>query len=183
MATVHNAVINSVLCYMVSARNSYTENSILTTCLSFYSYEKIYDAKETLCGITGDTLLKRRGDNKAKADLMDIMEIFKRIDQQGGSLPKFLSDSHADMPPASGFEIISEHLLDLISEVAFLKEKLLEMNPGDSSRTSDHLTDVKEDIKDIKLLLINKSEPKTKNQVCNKDPRPSYYKTPRILVL
>ena len=105
---------------------------------------------------------------------MDIMEVFKRIDQQGGSLPKFLSDSHADMPPASGFEIISEHLLELINEVASLKEKLLQMNPCDSSRTSNHLTDVKEYIKDIKLLLMDKSEPKTKNQVGNRDPRPSY---------
>ena len=125
MSTIHNAAINSVLCYMVSARKSYTEHCIITTCLSFYSFEKVFEAKELLCKATGDLPTLRRGENKAKSHLTDMMEILKRVDEQGISLPKFLSDSHADMPPASGFEVISDHLLELISEMSTLKEKNL----------------------------------------------------------
>ena len=124
MSTIENAVVNSTLCYMTSARKTYSEHSIITTCLSFYSTDKIYEAKELLYRCIGETAPKRRGDNKTKSDLNDMMETLKKIDSVEISVPDFLSDSHANMPPSSGFEILSEHLLDIITEVSSIKEKI-----------------------------------------------------------
>ena len=81
---------------------------LLTTCPSFYSFEKIFEDKELLCKAIGDLLTLLRGENKAKSHLTDMKEILKRVYEQSISLPKTLPDSHADMPPASGYFPIRE---------------------------------------------------------------------------
>ena len=97
---------------------------MVTTCLLFYSFEKIFEAKDLLCKAIGILPTLRRGENKAKSHLTDMMEILKRVDEQSISLLNILSDSHADMLPASGFKVISEHILEIISVMSTVKGKI-----------------------------------------------------------
>jgi hypothetical protein len=66
---------------------------------------------------------RRKGDGKIKANLIDIIDLFHKLDEAKVCRPKFLSDSYAGMPPVSGFEVIADHIGDLMTEIASLKMK------------------------------------------------------------
>ena len=100
------------------------EQSILTSCITFYSSEVVLQAKEILFNILGEAIPKRRGDNKSKSDVNDMLEALKKSDDKKSDLPKFVCDSFSKMPPVSGFEVLAEHLVSLISEVAALKDEV-----------------------------------------------------------
>ena len=102
---IHIAAINSVLFYMVSAREFDTEHCIVTICLSFYWYKKIYKAKDLLRKATGDLPLPQSAENEARSHITDTMDISKKFKEQVFSLLKSLSDSHAEMPPTSGSQL------------------------------------------------------------------------------
>ena len=114
--TLKNAVINSVLCYISTARQIYSDNVLLSTCLSFYSHD-VTEAKKLLFSITGEIPVQRRGDDRTKTELRDILHQFRQIDEKETSVPRFVADNYSSMPPGSGYEIISEHIVTLIQEI------------------------------------------------------------------
>ena len=124
MTSIQNAVINSVLCYLSSARHLLEEQSLIASCITFYNRDIIYKAKEVMCNFASEDIIKRRGDDKIKSDIVDILTILKKHDEDEKPLPKFLCDGYNKMPPSNEFEIITEHLVGLVSEVSSLKEEI-----------------------------------------------------------
>ena len=122
MPSVENSSINSVLCFLSSARKSYSKKNITNTCLSIYNAENNDDAKETLFKFLSEVPTKRRGNNKSRSDITDMIEVFKKLDASNAMMPQFFCDAHGKMPPSSGFEFISELLLGLIMEASTVKE-------------------------------------------------------------
>ena len=153
MNSIPNAVVNSLLCYLSSARRTYSEQVLIATCLSFYNSDKIEEAKETLFQCLKEAVTKRRGDNKSRSDLIDMLDAMKKVDANKIDIPKFLCDGFGNMPPCSGFEVISEHLLELVMQVTNLKESLREFETKSERKDDTAFREMQEDIKDIKLSI------------------------------
>ena len=154
MNELKDAVINGVLCYLSSARHTLTDQAMCTICLSYYSGDKISDAKDLLFKFANETIIRRRGEGKVKADLIDMIALLRKVDERKESLPQFLADGFSSMPPASGFETIAEHIINLTTEINVLKNEIESLRNKDIPE--DKLTDIKEDIFDIKSMLMQK---------------------------
>ena len=139
-----NLVVNNVLCYLSTARHSQTEQSMIAACQSFYKYEDILDAKETLYGFGEETITKRRGDAKARMDITDMIAVLQTYDEKKVTIPTIVCDGYNKMPPASGFEILAEHIVGLMEEMHSLKEEISKLNAARSSE------EIKEELSDIK---------------------------------
>lgn len=124
MASIENAVVNNVLCYLSSARHIVDEQSLVASCMTFYSNDVIFEAKEVLCNCTGKEITKRRGDGKVKAHIIDMLAMLRQQDEDDAPLPTFLCNGYNKMPPANGFDVITEHLVGLVTEVSALKEEV-----------------------------------------------------------
>ena len=157
------AVINGVLCYLSSARHRLTDQAIVTACLSFYNGEKISEAKELLFKLTRERITRRKGEGKFKADLADMLELLRKLDEKDEELPKFLADCFSTMPPSSGFETNAEHIINLTTEISVLKSEIENLKKCELP-SADSLTDIKEDIYDIKNILLQQS---TLNKPCH----------------
>ena len=152
MSSINDAVIDCVLCFISSARQSYTEAALTSLCLSFYSSEKITAAKKVLFSRNG----------KARSDLTDILTLFNKNEQSGVHLPKFLADSFDAMPPVSGYEILAEHIVDLLEQVGDLKEKIKTLNEAAVALKSTDAIDIREELHDIKTILMSRPPPALK---------------------
>ena len=93
MHNISNAVINGVLCFVSTARESYNEQSIISMCVSFFNSDKIFEAKKYLFTLTKETPTIKRGDGKFKADINDIIQQLKKNEEKSVAMPKFLADS------------------------------------------------------------------------------------------
>ena len=98
-----------------------------------------------------EEVTRRRGEGKTKADIGDILALLRKLDEGNAHLPTFVADSCGSMPPSSGFEVLAEHMVTFISEIALLKEEIRELR---AAKTSDgKFIEVKEELRDIKLGL------------------------------
>ena len=140
--SIDNAVISNVLCFISTSRHIMNENSILASCLSFYNGDSIFKAKEILCSCIGETIVRRQGANKVKSNIEDILLMMKTCDDAEKELPKFLCDGYAQMPPGSGFEVLAEHIIGLVTEVAAMKEELkaLKSQPRGSNNSRNSVS-------------------------------------------
>ena len=137
MPDIENAVSNSVLCYISYARESFSDRQIVSVCEGFYKCDEIVSAKEVLYEYSEETLVRRRGDNRIAADLNDILSLFRKLDEDSVILPKFLSDGKR-IPPTTGFEVITEHIIGLVSEINSLKSEITQLkNQKDQSLSAE----------------------------------------------
>lgn len=169
MSSIPNAINNSVLCFLTTARHSNTDENLIRTCEAFYKYETVFSAKEILYNLTDERCVKRKGDHRLKADLTDMVELLRKLDEGGTVLPSFLCDGYGKMPPAAGFEILAEHIVELVSEMASLRSEMELLKERDSNHVNAHIIDIKEDLRDVKIKLsgvrnINSSQT---NQISN----------------
>jgi len=154
--TVNNAVINDVLCYISTARDSLAKDVIVMNACAYYRAEKILQAKELIHNIFCEKMVTRRRSpnqpNTASIDLHDIMNIFDKYD---GNCPvKFLASSYDSLPP-SGFEPMAAIISSLRDEMLALRTELLQIkenNVRDQQALEDVLC-IKEDVGDIKLQI------------------------------
>lgn len=153
--------INGLLCYLSSARHLLTEHVLLSVCQSFYCVDKVNEAKRLLYSYTKETPIIRRGDNRVKSDLNDIILLLRKLDEDDFKLPKFLCDNYTSMPPVSGYEVIAAHIIELLSEIQCLKNEVSLLKASNKSTKIESLTDIKEDIFDIKSMLIQKNTSET----------------------
>ena len=79
-----------------------------------------------------DNIVRRRGDGRAKADLSDMIALLRRIDEDNISIHSFVCDNFRSMTPASGFEAIADHIVNLMGEISTLRSEV------NSLRTSHH---------------------------------------------
>ena len=124
MVLIDNAVINNVLCFLSTSRHVLSEQSIISSCMTFYKEDLIVKAKEVLFNCIVDTIPRRKGNNKTKSDITDMLVALKTCDDKQTPLPTFLCDGFAKMPPGSGFESMAEHIMRLVNEVSAMKDEI-----------------------------------------------------------
>ena len=155
-------VVSNLLCFVSSARHTMPTNDIVNCCLPFYDLTQVKDAKDLLCTFLKEKPVRRRGDNAKMSEIMDIFDIFNKLDEKELFIPKFLCDSYKGMPPLSGYEMIAPMLTTLIIEITDLKEeiKLLKSKSNiDLKLTSDtvqiksNVQDIKNDINSLKMKI------------------------------
>jgi len=155
MPRVDDAIVNGVLCYISCARASYSDQALITICQGFYTHDLIADAKRLLFSLTDETVIQRKGSGKTRAELLDIISHLKSIEETNTAIPKFLADSHSSMPPASGFEVLADHIVSLLTELHTLKGEVPTLTLTVDKIKDCNITDVKEDLHDIKNLVRN----------------------------
>jgi hypothetical protein len=121
--SVHaNFVINEVLSYIQFYRNKVTHDNLKKTVLNFYVADEIAIAKETLwskCSSLGDKP-GRRGTSARSlqdADVTDILNAFKKIDESGINVPTFVSMKLDRLPRYDPEEINIFSLIDRLSSM------------------------------------------------------------------
>ena len=134
-----------------------TDQALLSICLSYYSSDAIIQAKEVLYAFVNDSIVRRRGDGRAKADLSDMIALLRRIDEDNISIPSFVCDNFRSMPPATGFEAIADHIVNLMGEISTLRSEVNSLRTSHHPITLETLSDLKEDIYDIKNILLQKA--------------------------
>ena len=77
----------------------------------------------------------------------------RSLDEENIVLPAFLSDGFNKMPPTSGFEILAQHIVGLVTEIASLKDKISELEQKDSS---SNISAVRAEIRGLKVIVENK---------------------------
>ena len=76
-----NLIVNGLLCYLESARQSYDDEMIIVVCLYFYNSKKIAESKELLFSSVEEEFV-RRGDGKPKSDLVDMLNLLRKCDEE-----------------------------------------------------------------------------------------------------
>ena len=157
-------IINDILCYISTARNSKTDDYIIQCCLPFFNISKIKEAKSLICTYSSDRPIHRRGDNLIKSELTDILELFRKCEESNITLPKFVAESYDSMPPGSGFELISNTIMSLIEEIQTLRDEIKIIKDSsireniiidDTAHIKTDLIDIKENIRDLKLKIFS----------------------------
>ena len=153
MPDLPNAMVNAVLCYISSVRQSYTEHAIISTHKSFFNGEKISKAKEILFQCSNEAITRRRGEGKIDPELNDLICFFRKLDEEQKPPPMFVVDRHDSIPPASGFEVIAEHIVGLMEEISNLKSEILSFKKARDVPTCPEITEIKEELSDIKIWI------------------------------
>ena len=145
-------IVNNILCYISTARNTLKNDDIIHVCLAFYKEEEIINAKDLICEIIGEKSKRRRNENRILNELKDIMEMLRTSDEKGLSLPKFVADRYDGLPPTSGFELVANAVNSLLKEIADLRNEITILKTSrneDENMKQDHQL-FKEDLLSIK---------------------------------
>lgn len=107
--------INSLLCFISSAKNDYANEVLFDLVHSFYSEDDIIKAKDMLAEILNNSVIVRKNPERKKKSLDDVFEMFEEFLTKNRRII-FVSDSYKKMPPL-GLEFISPVLCNLIEEI------------------------------------------------------------------
>lgn len=121
---VKSPVVNSILCYASTAGDSMKYDEIVRICLSFYDSDAIIEAKDLLYKIAGEESKRRRNKNRILHELHDIMDMLKKCDDESVNLRSFVADRYNSLPPSSGFEIVSHHIITLTDQISSLQKEI-----------------------------------------------------------
>ena len=103
-------IVNELLCYIQNRINVLPFDHVVKLCTDFYSEEVITSSKQLLfskCqGKTQLRLIKRSGENKAKADVTDTIQLLLSL--QLCDIPIFAARDLGNLPPlsANDFDIV-----------------------------------------------------------------------------
>ena len=162
---LENVILNDVLCFLSTIRDSQAHDDIVAIAVAFYKSEVIKQAKEKLFEICNEKLIARRSTrehpNPSVPDLKDVLDLFIKMEGKNFVLPKFVANSYASMPPQSGFVGIAHMIGSLRDEIAALKTELSQIreNRDKDIKSLEDICDVKQDIKDIKIILSVRPAP------------------------
>ncbi|MEL6945282.1 MAG: hypothetical protein AAFO82_21735, partial [Bacteroidota bacterium] len=117
-----NLIINSLLCYLSTAKNDYTDESLYDIIHSFYSHEEIKSAKTELSNLLKKDITWRRDPDKKGKDLRDIIELYGELAATKNKV-KFVCDNFKRMPPI-GMELVAPILVNLVDEMSKISDLL-----------------------------------------------------------
>ena len=111
-----NTIINSLLCFLNSAKVDFSKETLKDVTCAFYSHENIKEAKTTLGVLLKKDIIWRRDPDKKRKDLVDVIDLLEELTSNRNNY-KFLCDSYKAMPPL-GMEMIAPLLINLSTEVS-----------------------------------------------------------------
>ena len=151
MSQTGEIVINHLLCFLSSAKNDHSRESLLDMAYSFYSHEEIKLAKTELANILKRDVVWRRDPEKKRKDLDDVIEFLDEL-KASKFKTRFVSDNHKKIPPV-GLEFIAPILTNLTGEVECLNEllpKILDIK-SEVVNAADTVRQLRVDVDEIKL--------------------------------
>ena len=157
-----NLKVNDLLCYASTALNVLNNELIVINAIAFYGHGKIKEAKQLLGEILDEDVRWRRGDDRIKSDMQDILDLLSSAQVKGVALPKFVAGSYNSLPPSSGFDLISETLNNLTDEIVRLNQEL-----GYLKDIRNNEVNYKEELKSIKDLIYEINIETKQLKVCN----------------
>ena len=115
-------IINSLLCFLNSARKDFTKETLRDIAYAFYSHDEIKSAKTEVCNLLKKDVSWRRDPEKKRKDLCDVIDFLEEL-TSGRNNWKFLCNSYKGMPPL-GIQMIAPLLINLTTEVSKINECL-----------------------------------------------------------
>ena len=148
-----NIIINSLLCFISSAKTDFSKETLKDVSTSFYSHEEIKVAKTELCNLMKKDVIWRRDPDKKRKDLSDVLEYFDELTSKRNNY-KFVSNSYKGMPQL-GMEMIAPLLINLTTEVSRINEVLPKIMDIKSEvlNTADAVRQVRVEIADIRKMF------------------------------
>ena len=159
MYSLDNTVIDDVLCYITSSRNSITNDSIIVNAAGFYKPEIVRKSKELIFKICNERVIARKATtnrpNTAIPDVQDILDLIEKMENKSFLFPVFVAGSYNSLPPSSGFESLAAVMCSLRDEILALRTEVKELreNSQKDVRCLDDVGCVKQDVADIKTLM------------------------------
>ena len=151
--------INDVLCFISTARESWSKEKIVKESAAFYSDEVIKKAKDLLFDLCKETAVKRkvcpRQPNVSIANLEDIYNLLEKMEDIGRTLPKFVAEGFMSLPPSSGFDSLASILCMMRDEIAALRLEVTEFRKSSEKdhKAFDNVNCVLQDVAEIKRLI------------------------------
>ena len=144
--------IDNLLCYASTARHSMKSDEIVRICVAFYKENDIIKSKDYLCGVLGEKPKRRRNKNRLMNEMKDIIELLTRCDDNNICLPRFVADYFDALPPTSGFEVISNYIMQLNDELINLRKEVNLLKEGSKNNDicNPDVAFIKEDLLEIK---------------------------------
>ena len=170
MHTVENAVVNDLLCFVSTARNTFTADNIVLNVVGFYKDEDIKKAKATLYQICRETPVNRKQcasqPNPSVSHTKDIIQLFEKAEREETDLPKFLASGFMSLPPSTGFESFASVVCSLRDEITALRLEVTEVRKASEkdSKSMENVNCIIQDVAEIKLLLHSSPNRTISNQ-------------------
>ena len=158
MAEQDNPIINDILCYISSARDTISRDKIIINAFSYYTADDIKTAKTLICTTTGERNVKRKEcasePNVPRADMRDICTIFEKLESEGKNIPKFVAGGFMSFP-ANGFEYLAPMVCSLREEIAAMKQEITNLRAANEAdvRALNNVNVIAQDVCEIKALL------------------------------
>ena len=131
MHTLENVVVNDLLCFVSTARISFTADNIVLNVVGFYKDEDIKKAKATLYQICKETPVIRKQcasqPNPSGSHTKDIIQLFDEAEREETDLPKLLASGCMSLPPSTGFESYTSVVCSLRDELYALRLEVTEI--------------------------------------------------------
>ncbi|XP_038212044.1 uncharacterized protein LOC119832447 [Zerene cesonia] len=124
-------VISEVLCYIQCKIDVIDEVSLLQICEGQFTEEEIDNARAILADISLTRRGLRKGDNKNKRNLQDIVKILKESDP--ATLPVFVARNVNRLPPVT-FDHVD--VTSLLKDIVLLKKEIIHIK-SDCAKQSD----------------------------------------------
>ena len=158
MTDLKNTVLSDLLCYFSSARNSLSQEELITNAMAFYKLELVLKAKETICKLAKEKNIARKScqdhPDPIAAHLKDIFDCFEKMERNNIQCPKFVAEGIHSFPPA-GFQFLAPMMCALRDEIAALRHEVSEVRQANQNdeRALNSATIVAQDVTEIKTLV------------------------------
>ena len=158
MPDIFNAVLNDILCYISSARDSLSQEALITNCHGYYEEDKIKEAQQIICDLAKVRAINRKaGKNVANPILIvlkDICEAFEKIEHEELPMPSFVAGGHTAFPPR-GFEYMAPVMCSIRDEIAAMRLEICELksNSEKDIQALNSMDIAVQDISEIKTLV------------------------------
>lgn len=142
-----------------------TSDELILVATAFYKPEDILKAKELIFNLCKEKITTRKTcqshPNPILADTQDIINLITKKDNGSSTLPKFVTGGCYSLPPTTGciaFARAFNRLRDELSEVKTEMRELRSTKDKEAKAIEDS-NDVRQDISDIKTMLIKEIVP------------------------
>ena len=146
-------VMNNILSYIQSARDSNTVIEIINTVENFYKSKEIQKSKTVIYETIGEAPKGRRD---TRNDIQDILNAFDSANEKQIPLPTYAAVGKDALPPANGYEFLKDVLDNVSLEITSLKTEITKLKSQKKEEFRDEvMSSISDLIQQMKQEFIN----------------------------
>jgi hypothetical protein len=152
--TSEECVINKVLCFLITARNTDDKTTIIETAVKFYNENDIKLANEVICDILKIKPKWRKSEDKLIKELADIYDHLNQLEKEGMKV-KFVAESYKDFPSTQGNELLMSVVDSLRVDILELRDQIKKQEnvKNISEERNEDIQIIKEELIEVKKYL------------------------------